>query len=122
MSTSVNALEIRKKLGRNEWRIPQKYDVDGWCFVRKTEDASIIVSVASFDDIEWIHASIACTDHMPSYDELALLHKAVFGERFAYQVFAPSAQHVNIHQYALHLWGRLDGNPVLPEFGLGGTI
>ncbi|TQK29408.1 hypothetical protein [Arthrobacter sp. SLBN-53] len=59
---------------------------------------------------------------MPTYDELGRLHRAAFGDGYAYQVFAPAAQHVNIHQNALHLWGRADGPPCLPEFGLFGTI
>lgn len=122
MTTSIDALKIRKMLGRDEWRVPQQHGPDGWSFVRCTADASVIVSAARHGNDEWLHASIACTDRMPSYDDLVLLHNAVFGERFAYQVFAPSTQHVNIHQYALHLWGRLDGKPVLPEFGLYGTI
>jgi len=41
---------------------------------------------------------------------------------YAYQVFAPPSQHVNIHPYALHLWGKVDGSPTLPEFGKYGTI
>lgn len=59
---------------------------------------------------------------MPTYDDLCLLHRAVFKDGYAYQVFAPPSRHVNIHQYALHLWGRSDGKPVLPEFGCEGTI
>jgi hypothetical protein len=37
-------------------------------------------------------------------------------------VFAPPSEHVNIHDHALHLWGRLDGARVLPDFGRFGTI
>lgn len=33
-----------------------------------------------------------------------------------YQVFAPPSDHVNIHNYALHLFGRLNGKPALPDF------
>lgn len=60
---------------------------------------------------------------MPTYDDLVMLHRAVFGlDSYAYQVFAPQRQHVNIHNFALHLWGRADGRAVLPEFGLQGSI
>jgi hypothetical protein len=34
-------------------------------------------------------------------------------------VFAPPTDHVNIHEYALHLFGRLDGTPALPDFTAG---
>lgn len=79
--------------------------------------SSVIVSRFVLDGMAWVHASIAHTDRMPSYVTLAVLHKAVFAEGFAYQVFAPSAQHINIHDYALHLWGLDNGEPALPNFG-----
>ena len=84
---------------------------------------SVIVTQADHDGAEWIHASIARERFMPSYDELCCLKQGVFGpDRFAYQVFPPASQHVNIHERALHLWGRADGKPALPEFGASGSI
>lgn len=82
-------------------------------------DGSVIVTQSDHDDgVEWIHASIAFADRDPTYEELTVLHRGVFGRRrWAYQVFAPTARHVNIHEHALHLWGRADGTPVLPDFG-----
>jgi len=59
---------------------------------------------------------------MPSYNDLKRMHRGVFGDGHAYQVFAPAAEHVNIRSNALHIWGRLDGLPVLPNFGRLGTI
>jgi hypothetical protein len=86
-------------------------------------DGSIIVTQAGHEAVEWIHASLAWTDRMPDYDELCMLKDAVFGPgRYAYQVFPPVSQHVNIHEHALHLWGRADGGAMLPEFGRDGTI
>ncbi len=79
---------------------------------------AIIVSQADHDDVEWLHASIAFTERMPTYEELAILHRAVFGrKRYSYQLFVPESSHVNIHAHALHLWGRVDGKPALPDFG-----
>lgn len=120
--SSLNALQIRRYLGRSDWGPPEPFGPDGWRFIHKTRPMSIIASVASFDGAEWIHASIAHSDRMPTYDELTTLHAAVFGDRYAYQCFVPSADHVNIHQHALHLWGRLDGAPVLPQFAMAGSI
>lgn len=79
------------------------------------------VTVAEFDGEEWIHASIAGPT-MPSYDDLTRLHRAVFGDGYAYQVFAPASDHVNIHEHAVHLWGRADGARVTPDFGRLGSI
>jgi hypothetical protein len=35
---------------------------------------------------------------------------------YAYAVFPPADRYVNIHPHCLHLWARLDGSAVLPEF------
>jgi len=84
---------------------------------------SVIISQADHDGIEWIHASIAFTIEDPSYQDLVTLKEAVFGpDRVAYQVFPARADHVSIHDHALHLWGRADGEGMLPEFGREGTI
>jgi hypothetical protein len=62
-------------------------------------------------------------DLMPDYGDLELMHRAVFGDGWAYQVFTSPADHINIHEYCLHLLGRLDGAPALPDFTYGtGTI
>jgi hypothetical protein len=100
----------------------------GWPIGRRLrKTGSVIVTQSDLPDApgdEWLHASIARIDRMPSYDELASLHRAVFGARYAYQVFAPPCSHVNIHEHALHLWGRVDDGDgrLLPDFGAFGTI
>jgi hypothetical protein len=88
-----------------------------------TRPGRVIVTQADHDDgAEWLHASVAFGT-TPTYDDLTVLHRAVFGRsRWSYQVFAPAADHVNLHDHALHLWGRADGEPALPNFGQLGTI
>lgn len=122
--TSVDALKVRAVLGKKAWGVPQRFGPDGWKLVSVDRAASVIVSTAELDGVAWVHASIAHHDEtIPAYDELVTLHRAVFGAGgWAYQLFAPPTEHVNIHAYALHLWGRLDGAPVLPNFGAGGSI
>lgn len=122
MPTSIDILRIRKILGIKEWSSPTQFGADGWYLINKRQKSSIIVTAADHDGEEWIHASIAMDHETPSYNDLQLLHKAVFGERYSYQVFTPSDKHVNIHEHALHLWGKADGKPVLPEFSQGGSI
>jgi hypothetical protein len=124
VSGQINGLRLRQALGRELWKVPEDFGPDGWRLVAKDGTASVIVTVARHDGHEWIHASIARVDRMPTYDDLVELHHAVWGETgFAYQVFAPRQEHVNIHEHALHLWGRLDGADVIPRFGmlLGGV-
>lgn len=84
-----------------------------------TDGGRVIVTCAAADGHDWVHASIAHPAQTPDYHDLKLLHRAVFGTGWAYQVFAPPAQHVNIAEHALHLFGRLDGRPVLPDFTYG---
>lgn len=123
MATTVDALRLRLVMGREHWNVPQQYGGDGWQMWHKNDKGSVIVSTADWDDHgEWTHASIAWADRLPTYEDLALLHEAVWPDGFAYQVFAPPNRHVNFHQYALHLWGRTDGVNVLPDFGSGGMI
>lgn len=120
MSTNIDALGIRCRLGRDAWKPPKPHGPDGWSFVNRNEVQSVIVSCADHEDgDEWVHASIANTFTMPTYDDLKRLHRAVFRDGWAYQVFAPPSEHVNIHRYALHLWGKLDGSPALPDFTQG---
>ena len=122
MATTVDALRIRKVLGAKEWFAPESWGPDGWCFGSKDFTKSIIVSVAWMDGVEWIHASIAYTDHetIPTNDDMQMLHTAIFGEGHAYQVF-PAFKDIE-NDTVLHLFGRSDGKPVLPEFGSRGAL
>lgn len=120
--TTLNALGIRRKLGRENWSAPTRFGPDGWQFDHLDGTGRVIVTVAPApgSDADWIHASISWVDHMPTYADLKLLHDVAFGDkRWAYQVFAPASDHVNIHERALHLYGRLDGQPALPDFTYG---
>jgi hypothetical protein len=125
----IKPLEIRRKLGRKDWNIPEEW-AEGWRFENKHEVGRVLVTYWWEGDHyseEWIHASIAFKERMPTYEEMKLMHEAVFPKGYAYQVFVPSDKHVTFHEYALHLWGRTDGVPVLPEFsqplkGLGRMV
>jgi hypothetical protein len=122
---SMDGLKIRERLGRTQWSVPREFGPDGWMIDRKDRTARIIVTLGPTPDPAdgyWLHASISTVDRMPTYDELVMLHKAVWPNGYAYQCFVPPSEHVNIHPYALHIWGKLDGSPCLPEFGANGTI
>lgn len=120
--TTVDPLKIRKALSRITWGAPAQFGPDGWMFDNNLENGRIIVTASTFDDdTEYLHASMAFKERVPTYEELAMMHRAIF-PGYAYQVFAPAGDHVNIHANALHLWGRVDGKPSMPEFGSMGTI
>lgn len=123
MPSDVPPGRLRREMGRDHWGPPMEYGPNGWIMQNYNGRASVIVSVGRFEDgEEWVHASIARSDRMPDYLDLTMLHRAAFGDGFAYQCFVPPADHVNFHQQALHLWGRLDGTNVLPDFGAHGMI
>lgn len=119
--TSFDALGIRQRLGKLLWGVPHRFGPDGWMFDRAEHTGRIIVTCAPHEGDDWVHASISYPTRMPQYEDLKMLHQAVFGDSWAYQIFAPSSEHVNIHEFALHLWGRVDGKPGLPNFtdGIG---
>lgn len=119
MTSTLDALSIRRGLSRKRWGPPSPFGPDGWMFRHKQEHGQIIVTNAPLDGVEWVHASIAFADRMPTYEEIRNMHWAVFFKGWAYEVHAPFSDHVNIHEYARHLWGRLDGQPVLPDFTMG---
>lgn len=128
MTSNLDALAIRARLGRKEFAPPAPFGPDGWIFDSLDKQTRIIVTVhpARADGgREWVHASVSHPDRIPTYDELTRLHRAVWGQTgHAYQQFVPVAEHVNLHPFALHLWGRLDGKPALPDLldGIRGTI
>lgn len=121
MINLFSPLDIRKKLGRDVWGPPREIVRGQWAF--KTAFGSIIVvSSAPYPvsdqepEVEFLHASISHLNRMPTYEDLIHLHSAVFNDGWAYQIFAPRHRHINIHNYALHLWGRLDGKMLHPDF------
>lgn len=119
MLTNFEPLLIRRLLGRGDWSTPIAYGPDGWAFTALDGSGSVIISCSPLDGQDWVHASIARYDRMPDYADLKMLHGAVYRGGWAYQVFAPPSDYVNIHKNALHLWGRLDGKPELPDFSYG---
>lgn len=132
-TTSFDPLGIRKTLGRQEWYPPMPHGMDGWRFQRRDDGAIIIASCAPWPcapgasaldhrtDIDMVHASMSLhhPERVPEYADLKELHRVIFGDGYAYQVFAPPCDHVNIRHNVLHLFGRLDGAMMLPDFTAG---
>ena len=83
----------------------------------------IISSAAEYDDgREWLHVSVSRKSRVPSYDDLTRIKRDFIGEdKKAVLVLPEKENHVNIHDYCLHLFYSAE-NP-LPEFSAGlGTI
>lgn len=113
---------LHENLGSKVWAPPVIDDVGKIIIDNRLGQGMIIITIEPHDGNIWIHASMSRKGHLPSYADLKLLHKAVFEDRWAYQVFAPIEHHINIHPYVLHLYGRADGKPGLPNFVLTDPI
>lgn len=123
----IDALAVRARLGRDDWSRPIPFG-DGWRYQRRDATAVVLVTAACFPELPGIpivHASISRHSPVstPTYDDLVLLHAAVFPNGNALQAFVPPDDHVNIRPNVLHLWGRADGQRLWPiDFGRWGTI
>lgn len=108
---------LKRLTGLYGWDIAP-FGPDGRQCLHAGSGLSVIVTRAEHEGAEWVHASLAHPNRMPSWEEVRAVKTAVFGDRFAYMVFPPSATYVNIHDYALHVWGRWDESDgrALPDF------
>lgn len=125
VQVKISPVRLRREFGRRQWSHPTPFGPAGWSMRSDPPGSSVIVTLSDADEhgVEWVHASIAHAGRMPTYEDLTTLYQAVWGAQgWAYQVFAPPQHHVNIHAHGLHLWGRADGQPCLPNFGAEGTI
>lgn len=118
----IDGLRLRRVMGRAEWLAPVPFG-DGWRMSHRNGDGHVIVTHHWADDPRhplesWIHASMSRHDRVPSYEDMKRLHAAAF-PGWAYSVWAPPDEHVNIHDFVLHIFGPVDGHRRLPDFTHG---
>lgn len=71
------------------------------------------------DGHEWLHVSCSRKSWTPTHEDMAVVKQDFIGEdRYAYSIWPPKEQYVNIHSHCLHLWARwsADDGRMLPEF------
>lgn len=80
----------------------------------------VIVTIAKYEDGNvWRHISMSHPNKLPSYKEMCICKKAFCGDdKKVIQVFPPKSEHVNIHEFCLHLYCNLTGDN-LPDFTMG---
>ena len=113
-----DATTARRPLG---WALDQRgEDEEGWYH---PSGLTVIWSIArELDGRVWLHASMAHTDRIPTWEELrALKDWLIAGDRYAYQVLPPATRYVNLNPHVLHLWAVIDGPEPLPDFLHGGS-
>lgn len=93
-------------------------------FIRDDAQMSLLASCGLYAGVPYIHASVARAKKLPTYGDLCFAKEWIFGpHRYAAQVFPAEREHVNIHEFCLHLWGTLDESEwPLPRFGAMGSI
>lgn len=114
-------LELCAKLPAAVWRMLEATP-DGGYFQSDRLRLTVICSIAREQDGHlWVHASVSqYGKKLATYEQLALVKRLFIGEaRTAYQLFVPPSEHVNLIPYVLHLWARLDGTSVTPDFTHG---
>lgn len=68
------------------------------------------------DGYPWYHVSFSRADRVPDYGDTLLVRRAMFRpDALAVMVFPPAQEHVNIHEFCLHLWQRVSTERLLPD-------
>lgn len=82
----------------------------------------VMASVARYDDgKEWLHVSCSRERRIPTYEELTRVKRDFIGDdKKAVMVLPEKSNHVNIHEYCLHLFYSAENS--LPEFSANGLI
>lgn len=94
---------------------------DGFMYRNKTMGLTVIQSIAKEKDNNyWLHTSFSRRSRIPEYKDIQFIKNVFIGkEKKSIMVFPAEKEHVNIHNYRLHLWTCLETDP-LPDF-TGGT-
>jgi hypothetical protein len=90
---------------------------EGHCFVHKNGLRLIIDCEEKEDGKRWVHVSVSRKNYIPSHEDMCQVKEAFIGDRYAYAVYPPQSEYVNIHPNCLHLWALAEGDGrMLPEF------
>lgn len=131
--TRVDPSLVRAALQRIKpsWTLVEKpeHEDEDCChaFVRGTIQVLWSMSRESDGEI-WIHVSLCGRSgpkalYLPTYEDVKRVKQDFLGDAWAYQVFPDQRHYINQNPFVLHLWARMDGAAVLPDFTHGlGTI
>ena len=71
------------------------------------------------DGKPWIHTSFSRKSRIPDYRDIKWVKETFVGkEKIAIQILPIESEHVNIHNFCLHLWTPVEHDP-LPDFTHG---
>ncbi len=102
------------------WRLMERR-LDGMAF-RNLDEPLLTLIISENEELDgeyWRHISIAHQQRMPTYEELTNAKRQFAGaDERGYLIFPPEKDHVNIHEFALHIFCPIEHNP-LPDFTHG---
>ena len=83
-------------------------DHDGGAFTMFNDAGETLRIIASSGD-GWDHISVSLARRCPTWAELELVKRTFFhDDETAMQLHVPPADHINNHEFCLHLWRPLD--------------
>jgi hypothetical protein len=100
---------------------------DGNFFIPHYKIIGYFFIVVSSTGLGWEHVSVSLNDYKnkkhpkyvkrcPTWEEMCYVKRLFWsGEEAAYQIHPPDNNHVNCHQYCLHLWKPIGVKMPLPE-------
>lgn len=99
------------------WEIIQPWG-DGFALREKDGGLRVIIDCeVKSDGFDWIHISVSRKSWTPTHEDMVKVKQDFLGiDCYAYSIWPPEDMYVNIHSHCLHLWSRLDGSRILPEF------
>jgi len=111
------------------WEVINRWG-DGFAMRQTTGGLRVLVDCEFKDDDKpWLHVSVSRKSWTPTHEDMAIVKQAFIGpDRYAYAVWPPQSEYVNIHAHCLHLWACMEGDGrILPEFsakleGIGKSI
>ncbi len=112
------------------WEVIQRWG-DGYACGQQRGGLRVLIDCEEkADGSPWIHVSVSRKSWTPTHEDMALVkHDFVGDDRYAYSIWPPVSQYVNIHKHCLHLWAKWDSpdGRVLPEFsaeldGIGRSV
>ena len=87
------------------------------CFSHPLMDLFVIYSRSVMKNgSEWHHISLSRPDRLPSWSDVAKVKEDFLGTGGdAIHVIPKKRDHVNVHQYCLHIWESADGKNYIPN-------
>lgn len=76
----------------------------------------VITEVAEREGAPWSHVSMSHHACLPTWEEILEAKVLLLGDRLAIQVLPPKDEYINLHPYVLHLWCKLEGPRLVPDF------